>query len=437
MRMLPLLPCFLFAMPLWAQSPINGPMVGHVDMLEARIWMQCHGPCTAALQVWPQGAPDSVVHVPAQRSVADRAHAMEFVVAGVRPGRTYEYQVAVDGITIPFEETLSFRTQPIWRHRTDAPDFTVAMGSCTYINEEAYDRPGKPYGGDYQIFDAIADKTPDMMLWLGDNVYLREPDWGSRSGYLHRYTHTRSAPEMQRLLRSTKHYAIWDDHDFGPNDSNGSWVHSEVAREVFDLFWPNPTCGVPGVRGTTTMFSHADMDFFLLDNRTHRVPGNVRTLEPAMLGAAQLDWLIQALKYSRAPFKLVAVGSQVLHTEALHETYANMPAERNELLRRIEEEGITGVVFLTGDRHFSELSALKLKDGRMIYDITVSPLTSGHYDRTEPNRNRVEGTLVHKRNFAVLSFTGPARERSMGITLYDAQGAVIWERSIQAEPFKR
>lgn len=424
--------CLPLCTLLSAQPRINGPMPGHVDMMEANIWLQCHGPCQVQLSYWPLSAPDSIVALPGVRSDARNAHAMTVTVGGLQPGRTYGYQVAVNGITLPFAESLRFTTQPLWKHRTDPPAFKVAMGSCTYINEPAYDRPGRAFGDTYGVFDAIADKRPDLMLWLGDNIYLREPDWGSRSGYLHRYTHTRSTPEMQRLLRSTKHYAIWDDHDFGPNDGDGSWVHSALARETFGLFWANPTLGVPGAENTTaTAFTHGDVDFFLLDNRTHRIPGGLSTAEGAMLGKAQVDWLIRALKYSDAPFKLVAVGSQVLNDAAVWETYATMPGERADLLRRIEAEGIEGVVFITGDRHFTELSELRLKDGRSIYDLTVSPLTAGPFPPKEENRNRVEGTLVTDRNFAVLEFSGKRKERIMRIQVFDAQGEQLWERAVQ------
>ena len=77
-----------------------------------------------------------------------------------------------------------------------SPDFRLATGSCTYINEPELDRPGKPYGGDYQIFDAMVAQKPDLMVWLGDNAYLREADWSTRTGIYHRYSHTRSAPEL-------------------------------------------------------------------------------------------------------------------------------------------------------------------------------------------------------------------------------------------------
>ncbi len=423
----------------WNSLPaqISGPMLGHVDHLEANIWLQCHHPCQAGLAVWPSGAPDSLRHIPILRSEARTGHVLKFTVDGLEPGREYQYQVNVNGSTIPYEEPLSFTTPALWRHRTDPPPFSIAFGSCAYINETAYDRPGRPFGNDYGIFDAIADEDPDLMLWLGDNIYLRESDWGSRTGYLHRYTHTRRTPELQRLLRSTKHYAIWDDHDFGPNDPTGSWVHAPIAREMFTLFWANPTYGVPGAEGTVaTMFNHSDVDFFLLDNRTHRVDPTLRTVPNAMLGRAQIDWLIQALKYSRAPFKMVAVGGQVLNTAAVFENYATIAAERDDLLRRIEDEGIRGVFFLTGDRHFTELSVIELEDGRKIHDLTVSPLTSGTYAprENEVNQNRVPGTLVAEtHNFAVLSFSGARDERIMRITVRDASGQELWQRDLAQE----
>ena len=426
----------LLACRISAQVVINGPMPGHVDLLEATIWMQCHGPCTARLEYWAIGKPDSVLRTDVQDSEASRAHAMDFVLDQVVPGTTYGYRPVVNGSVVDVGQPLSFSTQPLWKFRGDPPDFTLAMGSCTYINEPTYDRPGDPYGGDYQIFNSIADKKPDLMLWLGDNIYMREPDWGSRTGFLHRYTHMRSTPDMQRLLRSTQHCAIWDDHDFGPNDADGSFVHGDLAREMFDLFWPNPTCGVPGVEGITTSFSHADVDFFLMDDRTYRVPSDLVTDKPAMLGEAQIDWLIRALKYSDASFKLVAVGSQVLSTSAQYENYATFTAERGELLRRIEEEGIRGVVFLTGDRHFTELSLLPLKDGRTVMDLTASALTSGTYKATDKNELRVEGTVVEQRNFATLTFSGAKNDRTMTMRVFDANGAQLWERAVPQEKKK-
>ncbi len=428
----------VFGLRALTQPVINGPMPGHSDLLEATIWMQCRRPCKAQLEYWPLERPDSLLRTAELTSDPLRAHALEFRMDQVRPGHTYGYRVLVDGAVVDAGDDLRFRTQPLWKWRSDPPAFTLAVGSCAYLNEPAYDRPGRSYGDGYSVFNAIADLHPDLMLWLGDNVYLREPDWGSWTGYLHRYTHARSEPALQRLLRTTHHYAIWDDHDFGPNDADGSFVNAGLARQAFDLFWANPGLGVPGaLQGITTAFSHADADFFLLDDRTYRVPPDLVTDSATLLGRGQLDWLVRALKYSDATFKFVAVGVQVLSTAADFENYATVAAERKELLERIDREGITGVVFLTGDRHFTELSRLDLPDGRWVLDLTASPLTSGTYGPKSPNTLQVDGTLLRERGFCTLSVDGPKGARVLTIRAFDARGGERWVRAFPQPVPKR
>src|SRR5207302_11210079 len=188
----------------------------------------------------------------------------------VRPGTHYAYELLVNGTVAALGRPLRFETPPLWRWHTDPPDFTVALGSCAYINDAPCDRSGPPYGGEYEIFDAIAGTSPDLMLWIGDNVYLRECDWTSRTGILRRYTHSRHLPELQRLLGATNHVAIWDDHDYGPNDSDRGFVLKDASLEAFRLFWDNPSYGISGQSGITTTFEWGDVQLFLLDDRYFR-----------------------------------------------------------------------------------------------------------------------------------------------------------------------
>ena len=173
------------------------------------------------------------------------------------------------------------------------------------------------------------------------------------------------------------------------------------------------------------------MEFFLLDNRTYRVNHYNKTNEPQVLGQAQIDWLIQALRKSRAPYKFVVIGGQVLSNAAVYENVAQFPTERQQILDRLEAEDIRGVVFLSGDRHTTELSELTLDNGRKVYDLTVSPLTSGPgHAADEPNTLRVEGTYVEQRNYAVLSFEGPRKNRSCTIEVKSTEGASLWTKTL-------
>ena len=419
-----------------AQEPsiiLSGPMLGYTEMRETFVWVQFKEEVEAKMLYWPKGGTDTSV-TSIKLSINENGNVLHFKAINLTPGTEYEYLFEVNEKNVLPPHNKSFKTQELWQHRTDPPNFKIALGSCTYINEPEFDRPGKPYGGEYQIFESIANKQPDMMLWLGDNTYLREADWNSWSGILHRYTHTRQTEEMQRLLSVCNHYAIWDDHEFGPNDADGSFTHKDLTLNAFKLFWGNNGYGINGKPGITGKFSYNDADFFLLDNRYYRTP-NFKVQPKHILGEEQVKWLIEALKFSKATFKFVAVGGQFLNSAAVFENHAVFAEEREKLLQLIKAENIKGVVFLTGDRHHSELSFYQ-DENLKIYDLTVSPLTSGTSTiNNEQNEFRVEGSLIKQRNFGLIEILGPANDRAMAITYFDSNGMAIWGKEIKASDF--
>ncbi|MCB9285893.1 MAG: alkaline phosphatase family protein [Lewinellaceae bacterium] len=426
-----ILPAFAFAQRSLLQS---GPMLGYNEMREVMLWVQTREPARVQFSYWVKGKPGEKFSTDEKMTLEREAFTAKLTADEVEPGTEYEYRLLINGQEVDLDYPTEFRTQELWQWRHDPPAFSVAIGSCSYINESVYDRPGTPYGSDYQIFSTIHRMRPDAMIWLGDNVYLREVDWYSRTGIFNRYTHTRSLPEMQPLLASTHHYAIWDDHDYGPNDSDRSYVHKETTLEAFRLFWANPTFGVNGQKGITSFFQYNDIDFFLMDDRYFRSPNRMKEGVKTMLGKEQLEWLIDALVASYAPFKMVCIGNQVLNPVKNSETYENLfPEERAYLLKRIEEEGLKNVIFLTGDRHKSELSKYVNAQDNTIYDLTISPLTAGVNTWEEENELRVEGTEVKKHNFGLLEFSGPRTGRVLTIRVIDADGNEEWSVEIPSE----
>jgi len=412
----------------------SGPMLGYSEMREVIVWLQTTAKGKIQLNYWDQILPNQIFKSEIVETDISTAFTAKIILSLLEPGKKYGYQVLLNEKPLLFPHPLEFQTQSLWQWRTDPPAFSIALGSCAYINDTPYDRPGKPYGSNYHIFESILAKKPDAMLWLGDNTYLRETDWNSRSGILYRYTHTRSTPELQGLLGSVHHYAIWDDHDFGPDNSDRGFIHKEATLEAFRLFWGNPTSGLPEQDGITSQFQWADIDFFLLDNRFSRAPDERKTGERTQFGKAQIEWLLDALKTSKAPFKMVATGGQFLSASAIAENHIKLyPEEREYLIKRIEEEGLTNIIFLTGDRHLTELTELKLRNGKFIYDLTVSPLTSGVNTNPDVNVLRVPGTLVTEHNFGLLTFSGKRLERKLTIKIFDALGNEKWKKEILSE----
>ena len=153
------------------------------------------------------------------------------------------------------------------------------------------------------------------MLWLGDNLYLQQPDFYDPAAMAARYRRQRGFAPLQKLLTATSHLAIWDDHDYGPNDSDASYVMKGETLKLFQRYWPNPSFGLPDVPGAFGFARYGDVLFFLLDDRYYRSPDRWRDgADKTMFGARQLEWLKQALVSApRSAIKIIAGGGQFWH----------------------------------------------------------------------------------------------------------------------------
>lgn len=430
---------FSFTLDIAAQSIIqSGPMVGYSAMREVGLWIQTKGEAEVMIKYWSTKEPQKKFSTNSVKTSKNKAYTAKLIADNLEPGQIYNYEVYVNNKKVSFNHELKFQTQKLWQWREDPPEFSFVTGSCFYVNEEQYDRPGKPYGSDYKIVESIYKSKPDFMLWLGDNYYLREADWDSWSGILHRITHTRSLPELQPLLGSVHHYAIWDDHDFGPNNSNRSFWNKENTLEAFKLFWVNPSYGITGNPGITTYFQWADVDFFLLDNRYFRAPNELVDENKPYLGDEQIQWLIDNLVTSNAPFKFVAIGGQILNPVSGRgiETYEIFKKEKEKLLNLIEKNKIEGVIFLSGDRHHSEISKLEREQSYPLYDITTSSLTAGVSPGINENNPYRIGQSIDQHNFAKITIKGPRKNRELECNFYDIDGKLIYGYRIYANELK-
>jgi len=429
-----------------------GPMAGHRDARSTLIWLQADGRATARLEYWQEGDDRRRRATAPVRLAAATDFAAQFAIGDLAPGTTYRYRVLLDGREARVPEPLSFRTEALWmwqKHASSAAqghaprDFRVAFGSCAYVNDPPFDRssrPSGPYGGGYAIFDSIARSKPDMMLWLGDNIYLRDADVGSPAGIAERYRHDRALPELQALLRTGNHYAIWDDHDFGPNDANASYTYKGDSLEVFRRYWPNGAGGMPGVPGIFRVVSHYDVDFFLLDGRFNRDADAAQGLAgKSMLGAAQLRWLKNALLASTASFRIIVAGNQMLKPVPPRvEGWSNFPDERREFLDWLADNRVPGVLFLSGDRHHTVLSRLPRENAYPLHDFTCSPLTAGAHapSRGEDMAAAEQGTLVARRNFCTLDVSGAWADRTLTLRSFDAEGGELWRRDLSVRDMR-
>ena len=325
----------------WGQETpeMAGPLVGHTTDSSAVIWMYA-----------PKGSPleiDFTAEADAKgkgklnfEPVANPAGELTGVpykvtLTNLQPLTTYQYQVKVAGQGNPGYGG-SFQTAPA---ADQGSQFRLAVTSCMKF--------GEPQAS----WNLLLAEKPHLHVTLGDTQYSDTTNPTIQWKHHLRY---RAVPEFSAVLKSTPNYAMWDDHDYGPNNSDGTAKGKENSLVGWNQFWGNPTAGTKTTPGAFFKFSWGDVDFFMLDGRYHRSPDNAPDDDQKrMLGDAQFNWLIESLKDSRAKFKVIASGSTL--SDSKNDGWRIYTFARHRLFDAIGEENISGVIYLSGDIHRSHV----------------------------------------------------------------------------------
>ena len=414
-------------------------MHGYADVTSALVWIQADAPGPIRISWWPQG--DQRERSTTLDASAGDELAVVARLSGLAPGSTARYRIEGDGDVR--EGTV--RTQPVWREAKAAPDITIALGSCYFLGDTNPLLGNASYGGGFEIFDAIAAKKPDLMIWLGDNLYFQRADFLDPEAMGRRHRLHRSHEPLSRLLTATSHIAVWDDHDYGWNNADASYPMKGEALRLFKRYWANASYGLPETPGVFGFAQHGDVDIVLTDGRYYRSHDRMPdTPAKTMYGAAQLEWMKNLLVNLRNPVKLFVSGSQVWNTASRFDGLHQFPSEQAALASFLLAQRIDGLLFVSGDRHFTELlridRAASAGGAYPLYEFTSSPLTSRPWENPEAgerdNPQLVPGTLVGKRQFGIIRVSGPGNDRAITLESYDQTGTLLWQHALRARELR-
>ena len=210
------------------------------------------------------------------------------------------------------------------------------------------------------VWSEIRAERPDVLLLLGDNIYL-DHDHHSSPDKLRRelqrlYAAQLGEPHLLALLadlkaRSATLLATYDDHDFLGNNRNGGDHDPDLraaAREEFvRAFAPNLTSS-----DIFRVVRFPLVDIIALDTRFYRrSAGESKHDRDAILGAPQWSWLEETLTTSVTKF-LVVSSSTTFHSFG-NESWEQYPSafERMRGLLRNRR----GALLVTGDAHRNAL----------------------------------------------------------------------------------
>ena len=252
------------------------------------------------------------------------------------------------------------------------------------------------------VWDEIAAANPDVLVLLGDSIYL---DVGGPYGSLgvqgltenafaehaHSLYAQQVAQEQFKTLvqrPSLTTYAIWDDHDFLWDNACGANVMKSPAlrplvypsRALFAAwrralalrlapgsyppappFWDDntPAPGYSCVPLGSGVFLH------LTDGRSFRKGRGGRA---ALLGMPQLDAVEAAMAAAPAGATHLLASGSVFDASG-SESWLNCPPEYDRLQRMAQTHNI---LILSGDIHDNNLASYALSAGRNLFEATAS-----------------------------------------------------------------
>lgn len=309
----------------------------------------------------------------------------------------------------------------------------IAFGSCL--------KPDKPQ----PVWDAVEAAAPDLFVFLGDNMYADTEDLDILRS---KYDELGRSPGIVRLRERIPLVATWDDHDYGDNDVGAEYPLKEQSRRLFLDFWREPADSPRRARDgiyTSYLFGPPGqrVQLILLDLRYNRTPlllqtrhqsyqeysewarGHYAEGEPvpgpyarnpdpaaSMLGERQWAWIEREL---RKPADLRIIGSslQVLADFSGWEAWVNFAHDHQRLIQLIRDTRAEGVLFISGDTHYGELSRLDVNVPYPLFDLTSSGLTETWHVPV-PNALR-QGGPFPEANFGLIEVDWQQRQVTLSL----------------------
>lgn len=329
------------------------------------------------------------------------------------------------------------------KEQDTATKTVIAFGSCAHQHDPQ------------PILKDVAALRPDVFVYLGDNIYS---DTYSMDTLKKNYAILGAKPEYKALQAATKVYAVWDDHDFGYNDSGRHYPFKKESKEIFLNFFGDQ--GDSAIRQHDGIYHTAWLEksgkkiqIIFPDLRTFRdklIPYNgnrkgqkgyeyeleyspYTTSDSTMLGETQWKWLEEQLMMP-ADVKIIASSTQFSITHNGYEAWANFPHEQQRFVELIKKTKANGVIFISGDVHYAELSKLKVDQGYPLYDLTSSGITST-WDFATPNDNRVEGAVMEN-NYGLVIIDWEKADPEITLQIHDVAKKKRIDKTIKLSELK-
>jgi alkaline phosphatase D len=420
--------------------------VAEVHENRATLWVRAEGGAPVRVRYRPEGARASLeTSLEPDAGRDDTAHV---VLRGLGEATRYVYEVEHESGTVTGQFATAPRASESARTRILWSADLGGAGHCRDVEDG------------YRIFHAMRRRAADLFLFLGDTIYADhtcggQPGPGVRSvvatslGDFHgKHRENREDHAVQRFLRSTPVYAIWDDHEVANNFSAPRHPLALAGLAAFRDYWAIDGPAEEPARLYRRVRWGRHVEIFILDTRQYRSSNRAEDGPgKSMLGVPQRRWLLDGLTGSDATWKVVVttVPLGMFTGGRASDSWSNMNAlgfarpgsgfvwERDLILRTLREHRVANVVFLSGDVHHAELVRHEPEPGHVVHEFVAGPLAARQgfprfLDRSLGSRSL--GGLGWSYNFGEIEADG----EQLTARIFDTAGTLRVTTRLHASP---
>lgn len=345
-----------------------GVASGDVTETTAILWTRYDGDLPLELAVWEMDADVYLRETYAEMATVETGGYVHVDASGFTGGARYRY-----AFFELLEDDVRGARSPVGRFRAAfAVDATepLLLGAVSCTNN----------GRDFATIERAGERDDlDVFLLVGDTTYNDGAE--TRTEYQQKWGENLGTPGYLALRERVSVLAAWDDHEVVNNWDPESTSPGQIvsAREaMFDSLPLRPDPVAPE-RLWKRMRWGLTADIFVLDSRGERLPSTRRTDDAIYLSREQMDWFKAELEASPAVFKIILntvpiTEYPLVFDVAIADRWEGYASQREEILSFIDDGGITGVFWVSGDFHFCSAQRVSTSGaGSSATEVLVGP----------------------------------------------------------------
>lgn len=232
------------------------------------------------------------------------------------------------------------------------------------------------------MWSSLEEQNSDLLLFLGDSIYA---DYNMENPVTpkvlwQKFVETRMVLQFYHWKRLVPVIALWDDHDFGGDNSGQNFPYVRESQQNFKNFFAQSLSEFgfisPGP-GVACRFQLGNQLFLMLDGRSFREDPNSQKLY-SFFGKEQEDWIFDSINNFQGLVWLCN-GTQWFNLKGYGDSFRKEHKINFNMFIEKLNRANKSAIFASGDVHFSEVCQTPLFVKNTSLELTSSCMHSSNF----------------------------------------------------------